>query len=296
MTNDTAILKVYKEGSLLKSEIIGGNNTSQFAQNIKFYLEAIKYIHSQEESLFNESSTFFINLHDHIPSQMDIDKLLVMSRPKGADPIKYILCPLWGFLLYNKIDNIFRNQILWECKYPMAVWYGSTTGNDKLWKYKQQETRYEVVRLSKENPDMTKAAFTNIVQFAKKRPERFDPEILEKKDSVNDLEQMRYKYIIVADGNVSTYGYFWVLASGSVPLKQESDHIQYFENDLEEYVHYVPIKKDFSDLIEKIEWLQKNDSEAKKIAENAHQYALENFTKEKFQEKMIESISKSISK
>ena len=46
-------------------------------------------------------------------------------------------------------------------------------------------------------------------------------EFLKIEKTMTDLEQMKYKYIVVADGNVSTYGYFWVLASGSVPLKQE---------------------------------------------------------------------------
>jgi len=34
------------------------------------------------------------------------------------------------------------------------------------------------------------------------------------------------------------------------------------------WVHYVPIKKDLSDLISTIEWLQQNDEKAKEIALN----------------------------
>ena len=38
---------------------------------------------------------------------------------------------------------------------------------------------------------------------------------------------------------------------------------------LEPMVHYIPIKKDCSDLVKKIEWCKKNDDKCKKIAQNA---------------------------
>jgi len=48
-----------------------------------------------------------------------------------------------------------------------------------------------------------------------------------------------------------------------VTLKIESDFAQYFYGDLKPYVHYVPVKKDYSDLISQIEWLRQNDDVAK---------------------------------
>ena len=47
------------------------------------------------------------------------------------------------------------------------------------------------------------------------------------------------------------------------------------------YVHYVPVKNNQSDLIEKIKWLQENDDKARQIAENGQElfeklYSLEN--------------------
>jgi hypothetical protein len=43
---------------------------------------------------------------------------------------------------------------------------------------------------------------------------------------------------------------------------------------LEEYVHYVPVKEDLSNLIIQIEWCKKHDKECKKIAENARELYL----------------------
>ena len=44
---------------------------------------------------------------------------------------------------------------------------------------------------------------------------------------------------------------------------------EWFYHDLKPWEHYVPIKKDFSDLKEKVEWLRQNDEEAKRIVNRA---------------------------
>jgi spore maturation protein CgeB len=51
------------------------------------------------------------------------------------------------------------------------------------------------------------------------------------------------------------------------------DNEYWFKKYLKPGFHYVPIKYDLSDLKEKIEWLVNNDTEAKKIAENAMEFA-----------------------
>ena len=53
------------------------------------------------------------------------------------------------------------------------------------------------------------------------------------------------------------------MAGGSVGLKVESDFAQSYYGSLKPFENYVPIKSDFSDLIEKIEWLKANDDKAK---------------------------------
>lgn len=58
------------------------------------------------------------------------------------------------------------------------------------------------------------------------------------------------------------------MVSGVVSLKVDSTKIEYFYSNLEPWVHYVPIKSDFSDLLEKVEWLRNNDDKAKEIAKN----------------------------
>ena len=59
------------------------------------------------------------------------------------------------------------------------------------------------------------------------------------------------------------------MLSGSLPFKHESPYKQYFESGLEPYVHYVPVKRDMSDLISQIEWARQNDDKAQEIVKNA---------------------------
>ena len=82
-------------------------------------------------------------------------------------------------------------------------------------------------------------------------------------------QQSHYKYIINVDGHVSAFRLSLELSTGSVILLQDSKYRVWFRKYLQEYVHYVPIKEDMSDVLEKIRWCREHDDECKKIALNA---------------------------
>ena len=89
------------------------------------------------------------------------------------------------------------------------------------------------------------------------------------------------KYLPVLDGHMCTYpGFQWRLLSGSVCLKQESDQTQWFYYALKPFVHYIPIKNDMSDLLEKVAWARAHDAEARAIGEAGKAFALENLMQE----------------
>ena len=85
-------------------------------------------------------------------------------------------------------------------------------------------------------------------------------------------EQSNYKYIINVDGHVSAFRLSIELVMGSVILMVDSDWEIWYKKMLKPYEHYVPIKKDLSDLIEQIKWCKKNDEKCKEIARNAETF------------------------
>ena len=63
------------------------------------------------------------------------------------------------------------------------------------------------------------------------------------------------------------------------------------ENDeLIEWEHYVPIKNDFSDLNEKIEWCINNDDKCKKISENANNFVVNKLNLKYVNNKIIKKV------
>lgn len=79
-----------------------------------------------------------------------------------------------------------------------------------------------------------------------------------------------YKYMIGMDGNAAGWGRGpLIMASDSVLLAIESHSQPLYMESIIPWVHYVPIKKDLSDLKENIQWLRDNDDKAKEIALNS---------------------------
>ena len=60
-------------------------------------------------------------------------------------------------------------------------------------------------------------------------------------------------------------------------------HDEWVLNQLIDGVHYIKVKPDLSDLIEKIDWAAQHDQEAKKIAQNGRKFASEKFNLEQVQ-------------
>jgi hypothetical protein len=70
-----------------------------------------------------------------------------------------------------------------------------------------------------------------------------------------------YKYQISLDGTVASYRLAYLLAGDSLIFKQTSSYYEHFYRQLIPNKHYIPIKKDLSDLIEKIQWAKDHDDE-----------------------------------
>ena len=87
------------------------------------------------------------------------------------------------------------------------------------------------------------------------------------------LTQFENKYIVIVDGNGAADRISFYMASGSLIL-MATIHEDWAINQIIPGEHFIKIKPDLSDPIEKIEWAADNDEEAKRIAQNGKEFAL----------------------
>lgn len=193
----------------------------------------------------------------------------------------YILFPdsdaLSGcYKYFDKIDK----RVLWKDKLNKGFWRGSTSDGDYSSKDFLTKPRYLIVLLSIQFPDIVDARFTNLVQGAESNPEILSSPFL-LGNHVSTYESSKYKYLIDVDGNTCGYSRcYWTLLSNSAVFKQVTDNMQWYYGAIEPYKHYIPVKKDFSDLIEKILWARSHDDKIKKISKNATKFVQNNLNEE----------------
>jgi hypothetical protein len=89
------------------------------------------------------------------------------------------------------------------------------------------------------------------------------------------VEQFQNKYILYVEGHCAACRLGVILSSGCVPLIVKSTCVApnlWYSHILQKGVHYISIENDFSDLSEKIDFLEKNPEIAQTIAKNARTF------------------------
>lgn len=169
--------------------------------------------------------------------------------------------------------NFMGRNLTWAERKNQAFWRGAFTDSLR-WKMSELSIAYPN-QLDAGLIATTSTELQNIEAFWKTtEPGQGDADLYIKPSATYE-EHMQFKYLPVINGVMCTYpGYQWRLLSQSLTMKQESNQIQWFYNALQPYVHYVPIKEDLSDLIEKINWAQSHDSECNQMAQNARTFVL----------------------
>lgn len=169
--------------------------------------------------------------------------------------------------------NASQQKWPWETKRNTLFWRGANTDGyytNKNWK---QIPRGRIVYLSHHSKDqLIDAAFTKILPWQADKRYRKNaltvPHVLV-------VDHLPYKYQLLVDGVTCTYpGTQWRLLSGCATFKQESDDIMWFFSQLKPWVHYIPLKRDLTDVLDKVHWARNHDAEAHQIAQNARAFAL----------------------
>lgn len=225
---------------------------------------------------------FIVSLEDGFGGNPGLGPCFVFAKKADVDTL--ILIPdikaLVGYAKLRKMIPQANEKFPWEKKLAKSFWRGSTTGGYSTLTAWEHLTRAQLVLLSIAHPDAVDARFHAAVQC--------DPEVpllLKAKGmmgkSVTKRGHLKFKYLVDVDGNSCSYErYFWLLLSNSLVLKQMTDNVQWYYGGLEPYKHFVPVKKDLSDLLDQIEWAKTHDMEAQLIAEEATQFVKDHLSPE----------------
>ena len=239
---------------------------------------SINYYNAKEEE-FNGKSEIHLNENGQYPLLHSRKYVLTNCKLKKdiyakAIPDRYFISKSGHSDMINEMLNM-RKSVSWNTKKNIGVWRGKLTNgsNMNFTEYKTHMNQRELfVELYK------KGSLKNV---------DFSDEKLSK-------EQMcEYKYLIDIDGWSNTWdATIWKLLSGSVLLKVGGVWEQWYYDKLKEWVHYVPVKDDFSDLNEKIQWCIDNEEKCKTISENAHTFVTTELTFDKARDYTIEVFNK----
>ncbi|PJC86877.1 lipopolysaccharide A protein [Vibrio sp. HA2012] len=152
--------------------------------------------------------------------------------------------------------NFIRDKIRFQDKKPMAVWRGDGF----------RQNRRDLVRKFKDHPwldvarvDIKKASVDDdISHFARK---------------MTVSEQLNYKFIISLEGKDVATNLKWIMSSNSVCIMPKPKYETWFmEGKLKAGVHYIEVKDDYSDLLQKMNYYLEHEEEALDIIANANSW------------------------
>ncbi|KAF8184983.1 glycosyl transferase family 90-domain-containing protein [Mycena galopus ATCC 62051] len=169
----------------------------------------------------------------------------------------------------------YPNDIPWEDKSPMLYWRGMSNGGHIRGQNYRDFPRFRLIKLARNHSDLIDARMTT---FAETHcTENCDREGIIKEygiegPSASREEVYRFKYLLDIDGNTFSGRYLGLLRSGSLVFKSTAFE-EYFSDWMRPYEHYIPVRPDLSDLVEKVEWARQNDAEARIIQARGMQFA-----------------------
>ena len=170
--------------------------------------------------------------------------------------------------------------VSWGVRQEILFWRGSAFDGKHFGMYDFSNwtflPRGQLVFQSRRHPSWINAAFSSYPdKCLASDPERCLAE-MGPAEFVPISEQLKYKYHILIDGVTCTYpATHWKMLSGSAIFKQDSSEIMYFYPDLIAWQHYIPVRRDLSDLFIRLNWARTHDEEVQKIAHNARRFAKE---------------------
>jgi len=221
--------------------------------------------------------TFLLSVNDGLNLKEGVP-IFAMCKKKSE---QIVLLPDYEILgeRYQVLKgrNIEKTEFPWQYKKTKLIWRGSTA---QLWTpltemHLPYLSRVKLCELSQQHPDLIDAKFTIFAQGGENIPylRKFEG------TKVAFEEQLDCKYAILIDGNTCAYSTSgWKLFGNFLIFKPDSNWIQWYYPSLQPWVHYVPVKSNLEDLLEKLGWALTHDDDAQKIAQACRDFALTHLT------------------
>ncbi|MEE0889573.1 MAG: glycosyl transferase family 90 [Bacteroidales bacterium] len=175
---------------------------------------------------------------------------IVKSRPISQDNENSVLLKL------NKIRHFIfvKDKTKFEDKIPKILFRGAAHG---------KPNRQMFIEKWIDNP------ICDIKDTAK---DSINPPQWQSKP-ISIKQQLRYKYIMAIEGNDVASNLKWIMSSNSIAVMPRPKYETWFmEGCLIPNYHYIEIKDDFSDLIERVNYYEQHPEKAKAIIKNANEY------------------------
>ena len=283
--------KIYHE--ILPSKYIENGNKFAYSENMlinknNLYNIFKKYTHDDIEyhylypliEILNEinfDNKSFLYCWGDISHSIGRDAVITKTRPRGNKTM--ILQKLVNFRHWNEknFKDVISYDIAFNRKINKAIWRGASTGF-----VQNIGSRFDLIKKYFNN-EIIDVGFSKIVQDK-------DEYKYYLKNIIPIKEQLKYKFIISVEGNDVASGLKWQLYSNSIVLMyQPTIESWLMEFKLKPYVHYVPIKNDFSDILKQIDWCNNNYDKCIEIIKNSTKYIKQflNLRKEKIIRKKI---------
>jgi hypothetical protein len=194
------------------------------------------------------------------------------NRPRQSSTKKFpaIVWQLKSERHFGPLKDVEKNDIPWSKKLNQAVFRGGPTGvpPTAFWNGKTGRDRclaMERCRLVLLSGNST-LLDTGLNRMYSRMNSTIDGvPLVRNKLSMKD--QLRYKAIIMIEGNDVATGLKWALMSNSVLMIPPPTLTTWaMEELLEPWVHYVPLDASLGDAEEKMQWVLDHDREAQEIA------------------------------
>ncbi|KAL7287094.1 hypothetical protein TKK_0018714 [Trichogramma kaykai] len=241
-----------------------------FGEHVGFKTFVDDILLSITRKLFLPDVEFFMNLGDW-PLVLKNTELLPIFSWCGSVDSNDIILPTYDLakssveamssVILDMLSVQASSKTVWEKKIEKVFWRGRDSNRARL----------ILIDLSRKHPNLFNAALTNFFFFTKEA-EKYGPT----QKHVSFFDFFEYKYQLNIDGTVAAYRFPYLLAGDSLVFKQDSKYYEFFYKDLEAEKHFIPVKHNLSDLVEKVNWAINNDKTAYKITKNAQQFIRDN--------------------